>query len=107
MFVHLHGHSHFSLLEGIGKPRDILMKAQELKMPAIALTDYNGLYGALEFYKTAQAEDIKPIIGVELSLVQDITVKPKDELPYFIVLLAKNEKGYQNLLKLVSHANLE
>jgi len=62
MFTHLHGHSTFSFLEAIGKPNKILARAKELEMNAIAITDYNGMYGIIKFYQTAKDERIKPII---------------------------------------------
>ncbi len=107
MLIHLHWHSHYSLLDAIGHPADIVAKAQELGMNAIALTDYNGMYGAIEFYQACKKKDIKPIIGVELGLVQDHNVKERWEVAGNIVLLALNYEWYKNLLQLVSHANLE
>lgn len=90
MYIHLHGHSHYSLLDAIGKPADIVAKAHELGMPAIALTDYNGMYGAIEFYQACQKKEIKPLLGVELGLVHDYTTKEKGEQAGTIVLLALN-----------------
>lgn len=106
MFSHLHWHSHYSLLEAIGKPKDIVAKAEELGMSSIALTDYNGLYGAIEFYQACKDVDIKPIIWVELGYVPDHTEQPKQEDIGTVVLVAKNYDWYQALLKLVSEANL-
>lgn len=107
MFIHVHWHSHYSLLEAIGKPKDIIAIAEEYSMPAIAITDYSGMYGAIEFYKNAKKSNVKPLIWVDLGLVEDRTVKDRDESCGNIVLLAKSYDGYQHLLKLVSHANLE
>ncbi len=107
MYIHLHGHSHYSLLEAIGTPADIAAKAHELGMPAIALTDYNGMYGVIEFFSACKKKEVKPIIGVELGLVHDHTSRDRGELAGNIVLLALDITGYQNLLSLVSHANLE
>lgn len=105
MFSHLQVHTHYSLLEGIWSPKNYIAKAAELGMKALAMTDYNGLYGAIEFYKTCKSNDIHPIIWVELHVVHDITV------PWLwwwtVVLLAKNEQWYQDLLELVSHANMD
>lgn len=105
MFTHLQTHSHYSLLEWIWKPKEYVAKAKELHMKALAMTDYNGLYGAIEFYKACKDNDIHPLIGVELHCVHDISV------PWLggwnIVLIAENNAGYQALLRLVSHANME
>ena len=107
MFIHLHGHSHYSLLEAIGKPKDIIAKAVDLEMPAICLTDYGGMYGAVEFYQQCQKNAIKPIIGVELGLVHEMQVKDRGENAGNIVLIASNHEGYQNLLQIISLANME
>ncbi len=104
-FAHLHWHSTFSFLEAIGKPNKILAKAKELGMDAIAITDYNGMYGIIKFYQTAKDEGIKPIIGVELGFVLDInSAIPANQIGN-IVLLAKNKEGYANLMELTSFAN--
>lgn len=105
-FVHLHGHSTFSFLEAIGKPNKILSKAKELEMPAIAITDYNGMYCAVKFYQTAKEEGIKPIIWVELGFVIDISsVNPN--MIWNIVLIAENKTWYESLMKIVWYANRE
>lgn len=105
MFTHLHGHSTFSFLEAIGKPNKILAKAKELGMDAIAITDYNGMYGIVKFYQLAKDEGIKSIIWVELGFVLDInSAIPANQIGN-IVLLAKNKEGYANLMELVSFAN--
>lgn len=106
MFIHLHWHSHYSLLEAIGKPKNLVREAVDHGMSALALTDYNGLFGAIEFYQTCKDAEIKPIIWVELGLVHDISTKEKNEEISTIVLLAKSFDGYQHLLKIVSEANL-
>jgi len=109
-FVHLHVHSHYSLLDGLGKPHEIIKKAKQDGAPAVALTDHGVLYGAIEFYKIAKKEGIKPIIGVEAYVAPgsrfDKIAGPENK-PYHLVLLAKNNIGYQNLLKLTSQAHLE
>jgi len=64
-FVHLHTHSHYSLLDGLAKPTELVARAKELGMEALALTDHGNLYGAIEFYQLAKKVDIKPILGVE------------------------------------------
>ena len=98
-FSHLSVHSHYSLLDGLMQIDDIVKQAAFFGMSAVALTDRNNLYGALEFYKSAKKAGLKPIIGV------DIDVDALGALNH-VVLLAKNETGYRNLLKLVSDAHL-
>lgn len=102
-FVHLHTHSHYSILEGLPKPADYVKKAKELGMSAIALTDTGNLHGCHELYKTAQAEGIKPILGIEIFVESPY----QDKLAHKLVLLAKSLKGYRNLIALASKASLE
>lgn len=109
-FVHLHTHSHFSLLDGLSKIEQIVERAKEYKMNSLALTDHGNLYGAIEFYKKAKEAGIKPILGVETYLAPNgmLNKRPKiDELRYHLVLLAKNKEGWKNIIKLVTAANLE
>src|SRR3989344_5220820 len=109
-FVHLHVHSHYSLLDGLPKIPDLVARARELNMNALALTDHGSLYGALEFYKQAKRAGLKPIIGLE-AYVAPGSHKSKEgrvDSEYFhLVLLAKNLEGYKNLLKLVSIAHID
>lgn len=109
-FVHLHNHSEFSLLDGACRIRDLVAKAAELKMPAIAITDHGVLYGVIDFYREAKKQGIKPIIGCEVYVATrsrfDREVRLDDD-QYHLVLLCTNEIGYQNLVQLVSHAYLE
>lgn len=107
MYTHLHWHSHYSLLEWMGKPSEIVKKAKKLNMTSIAITDYGSMYGAVEFYKYAKGEGIKAIVWVELSLTENISSKEKNEGYCWINFLCKDETGYQNLLELVSNANLD
>jgi len=108
MFVHLHNHSHFSLLDGLGTIDDLIAKAKQDGATALALTDHGVMYGVIEFYQKCKAADLKPIIGVEAYVttgsLHDKTARTK---PYHLILLAKNNTGYKNLLKLVSIAHLE
>ena len=110
MFIHLHNHSHYSLLDGLPKIPDLVAKAKEFKMPSLALTDHGSMYGVIEFYQQCKKQGLKPIIGVEAYLAQGSRFDKKGRLdaePYHLILLAKNKAGYQNLLKLVTVANLE
>ncbi|TSC83160.1 MAG: Uncharacterized protein G01um101419_206 [Parcubacteria group bacterium Gr01-1014_19] len=104
-FTHLHTHSHYSLLDGLAKIDDLVKRAKELGMDSLALTDHGNLYGAIEFYKAAKAAGIKPIIGVEAYIMPE---KENTSDRYFhMILLCQNETGWKNLLKLITHANLE
>lgn len=109
-FVHLHVHSHYSLLDGLPKIPELISAATDLNMNALALTDHGVLYGAVEFYKQARRAGIKPIIGVEIYVAaNDLhTKKGPESADYFhLVLLAQNQIGYQNLLQLVTISHLE
>ncbi len=108
-FVHLHTHSHYSLLDGLGKIPELVSRAKELGMTALALTDHGSMYGTVEFFKECKSQGIKPIIGVETYVApRKMTDKqPKiDSNPYHLILLAKNKAGYQNLIYLITQAHL-
>jgi DNA polymerase-3 subunit alpha len=110
-FVHLHCHSHYSLLDGAGSIDRLIDRAKALRMNALALTDHGNLYGALEFYQKAKAAGIKPIIGYEAYVAPGSRLH-KDaasmkEASFHLTLLAQNAAGYRNLLKLASSAFLE
>jgi len=108
-FVHLHLHTHYSLLDGLGKPEDYIIKAKnDHKAPAIAITDHGVLYGAVEFYQKCLQHRIKPIIGCEMYICKgERTDKTPENKAHHLILLAKNLQGYQNLLKLGTKASLE
>jgi DNA polymerase-3 subunit alpha len=109
-FVHLHIHSHYSLLEAIPKIDSLFKKAKALGMPALALTDHGNLYGAVEFYKAGTDKGIKPIIGCEIYVAEGSHTHKEpgpDNRTFNLVLLAENEEGYKNLIKLITIAQLE
>ena len=109
-FVHLHTHSEFSLLDGLGKLDYLIEKAKLLGMDTLAVTDHGAMYGSFKFYMKAIAAGIKPIIGVETYVTRRSRFDKEakvDTDPYHLVLLAKNANGYRNLMKIVTIAHLE
>ena len=109
-FVHLHNHSEYSLLDGLQKVKPMVSYAKELEMPALAITDHGNVYGAIKFYQSCLAAGIKPIIGVEAYLAKRSHTDKEagvDKEYNHLILLAKNNIGYKNLLKLISISNLE
>lgn len=109
-FVHLHVHSEYSLLDGACRIKDMIKRAKELGQPAIAITDHGCMYGVMDFYKTAKSEGIKPIIGCEVYVAKRSRfdkVREYDSEIYHLVLLCKNNVGYQNLIKMVSQSFIE
>ncbi|MES2141591.1 MAG: DNA polymerase III subunit alpha [Pseudomonadota bacterium] len=102
-FVHLHLHTEYSLSDGLVRIDELVARAVELGLPAIAITDQSNLFAAIKFYQAAVKAGIKPIIGTEC-WVENINFP---ELPFRLVLLCQNQKGYQNLIQLVSRAYLE
>lgn len=109
-FVHLHVHSEYSLLDGACRIKDMIKRAKELGQSAIAITDHGSMYGVMEFYKTAKSEGIKPIIGCEVYVAKRSRfdkVREYDSEIYHLVLLCKNNVGYQNLIKMVSKSFTE
>ncbi|HEY1599978.1 MAG TPA: DNA polymerase III subunit alpha [Pirellulales bacterium] len=110
-FVHLHCHSHYSLLDGASPIEGLVEKAKSQGMNALALTDHGNLYGALEFYEAAKAEGINPIIGYEAYIAPGSRFQKEaeanQEASYHLTLLAENRTGFQNLVKLASAAFLE
>jgi DNA polymerase-3 subunit alpha len=109
-FTHLHVHSEYSLLDGYATTKGIVERAAELGMDSIALTDHGVMYGAMDFYAAAKKANVKPIIGVEAFMapgsIKDPMVKGGKNY-YHLLLLAKNETGYKNLVKLTSRAHLD
>ena len=109
-FVHLHVHSEYSLLDGMNRIKDLPVRAKELGMKAIALTDHGVMYGAVDFYKECKKNDIKPIIGCEVYVAPRTRFDKEagiDNSYNHLILLAKNKVGYQNLSKLVSLSFIE
>jgi len=96
-YIELHCHSNYSFLDGASFPQELLLRAQELGMPALALTDHDGLYGMVKFIMVAREIGIKPIIGAELTLDDG----------YHLTLLAQNQTGYSNLCRLITRAQLD
>ncbi len=109
-FVHLHNHTHYSLLDGLTKIDELINLAKEDGAPAVAITDHGVMYGVVEFYQKCKKAGIKPIIGVEAYLApasrHDKNTRA-DGHSFHLLLLAKNNEGYQNLIKLTSIAHLE
>ncbi len=109
-FVHLHGHTEYSLLDGLTKIKKLVKRVKELEMDAVAITDHGVMYGAIEFYQAARSEGIKPIIGCELYVAKRTHLDKEAKLdaePYHLTALAKNYTGYKNLMQLVSIAQLD
>jgi DNA polymerase-3 subunit alpha len=109
-FVHLHNHTEYSLLDGLQKTKNMVEYAKSLGMKALAITDHGNMYGTIKFYKACLEADIKPIIGCEIyvakrALTDKDAVQDKDY--NHLILLAENETGYKNLMKIVTISNLE
>ena len=109
MFAHLHTHSEYSLLDGMSTIPDLVARAKALGQNALAITDHGALYGALKFYEEARANDLNPIIGLEAYVAPGSRLErnPAERTPYHLTLLAQNETGYRNLLRLSSASHLE
>jgi DNA polymerase-3 subunit alpha len=109
-FVHLHLHTEYSLLDGAIRMKELMKKAKEFKMPAVAMTDHGNLFGAIEFYQAARDAKVKPIIGCEAYVAprshKDRPSSMRDAA-YHFTLLARDETGYRNLVKLISTAHLD
>ncbi len=109
-FTHLHVHTEFSLLDGLGRINDLVSEASALGFDSLAITDHGALYGAVAFYQAATQRGIKPIIGIETYVARRSMTDREgkaDAQPFHLVLLAKNWTGYQNLCRLVTDAHLD
>ena len=109
-FVHLHCHSEYSLLDGAARIKDMISRAASLGMPALALTDHGTMFGVIDFYRAAREAGVKPILGCEVYLSQRSRFQKeakRDDSQYHLVLLAENNTGYRNLMRLVSSGYLE
>jgi DNA polymerase-3 subunit alpha len=109
-FVHLHVHTEYSLLDGSSRIKDIVKKAKEYGMPSLAITDHGAMFGVIDFYKACREVGIKPILGCEVYVApRKMTDKVAgiDNEYYHLVLIAENNEGYKNLMKIVSKAALE
>lgn len=109
-FVHLHVHTEYSLLDGAARIADLARRAADFGMPALALTDHGVMYGAVPFYKACREAGVKPILGCEF-YVAEVSMRDKsareDNPTYHLTVLAKNQEGYRNLLRLCSAAHLD
>ncbi|MFC2034758.1 DNA polymerase III subunit alpha [Chloroflexota bacterium] len=109
MFTHLHVHTEYSLLDGMCRISQLVQRAKDLGMGSLAITDHGVMYGAIEFYLAAKEAGIKPIIGCEVYIAKDsrFSRSTSDKSYYHLVLLAKNQTGYRNIIQLTTKANLE
>ena len=109
-FVHLHVHTEYSLLDGFSNIKKLVQRAAELEMPALAITDHGTMFGAIDFYNAATSAGVKPIIGLEAYMAARGMRNREfqhDKKSSHLMLLAENQTGYQNLLKIASAAQLE
>ena len=109
-FAHLHVHTEYSLLDGFSNIKKLVKRVKEMDMPAVAITDHGTMFGVIDFYKAAKEAGVKPIIGLEAYMaartMHDRDSK-LDRSSYHLLLLAENETGYKNLLKIASAAQLD
>ena len=109
-FVHLHMHTEYSLLDGAIRINELVEKVKSLGMNAVAITDHGNMFGAIEFYKACVAQNIKPIIGCEVYVAPRSRLEKQGKIdtePNHLILLAMNNTGYKNLVKLVSSGYTE
>ena len=109
MFTHLHVHTEYSMLDGLSRLDDLARRTKELGMDSLAITDHGGMYGAIDFYQIAKKHGVKPIIGCEMYVAPDSRHErnSNNKSPYHMTVLSQDERGYDNLVKLVSKSNLE
>lgn len=103
-FVHLHLHTEYSLLDGANKVRGLPALVKELGMEALAITDHGSMYGVVEFYRACREAGVKPILGCEVYVTEDRFSRRPDDRRYHLILLAENQEGYHNLMKIVSRS---
>src|SRR5258708_6756544 len=107
-FVHLHCHSHYSLLDGASRLPELVQRVKEAGLTAVAITDHGNLYGAIEFYRECKAGGLNPVIGYEAYVaptkLNDREAKKRGDAGYHLTLLAKNATGFRNLIKMSSVA---
>src|SRR6185312_10450681 len=109
-FVHLHNHSEYSLLDGLSKVKKMAKHAKDLGMQSLAITDHGSMYGVIYFYKACMEIGIKPIIGAEIYITPRSRFSKEagiDKEYNHLILLAENNTGYKNLMRIISRANLE
>jgi DNA polymerase-3 subunit alpha len=109
-FVHLHCHTEYSLLDGAARIKELIRRAAELEMPAVAITDHGSMFGVVDFYKEALRAGVKPLIGCEVYVAprSRLQKEPKfDDHQYHLTLLAENQEGYRNLMRIVSAGYIE
>ena len=110
-FTHLHVHTEYSLLDGSGKIKEMVLRAKELGMDSMAITDHGVMYGVIDFYRACKAEGIRPILGCEVYVAPGSRFEKEgaaaEERYFHLVLLAKNNVGYSNLMKIVSKGFIE
>ncbi len=109
MFTHLHTHTEYSMLDGLSRLDPLVERTRELGMESLAITDHGGMYGAIDFYKLAKSKGVRPIIGCEMYVAPGSRHErnPDERTPFHMTVLARNFKGYQNLVKLVTLSHLE
>ena len=109
-FVHLHNHSEYSLLDGLSKIDLMIKRTKELGMSSLAITDHGNMHGAIKFYKACKEAEMKPIIGSEIYISKRTRHDKEagiDTESNHLILLAKNEAGYKNLMKIISISHLK
>jgi DNA polymerase III subunit alpha len=109
MFCHLHVHTEYSLLDGMSRIPELVLRAKEMGMDSLAITDHGVMYGVIQFYQEALKAGIKPIIGCEvyISRTNHLSRNNNDKKPYHLTLLAKDKTGYRNMIQLTTKAHLE